>query len=280
MSTIYLTSPSGSQSQHEESQLRTMWEQGLLQEGIKYWKEGMPEWRPLSELFQSRVHHQPSSVPPPIRSSLYAYAKDPRPLTSFLIVMLWISLGMEVISILIDFAQLSLLDRSYTQAKVAANDARQGIIGLGSLGVFIMTGIAFLKWIYRANVNSRGFGAQDMKFTPGWSIGYYFIPFLNLVRPYRAMKEIWQVSHNPAAWKSQNGSALLGWWWALWLISGFLGQMVFRMSMRADTIDTLKASTGASILSSIVEIPLCIVALQLVKSIAAKQEQLVTNGSS
>ncbi|MDD2942722.1 MAG: DUF4328 domain-containing protein [bacterium] len=187
---------------------------------------------------------------------------------------------MEVISILIDFAQLSLLDRSYTQAKVAANDARQGIIGLGSLGVFIMTGIAFLKWIYRANVNSRGFGAQDMKFTPGWSIGYYFIPFLNLVRPYRAMKEIWQVSHNPAAWKSQNGSALLGWWWALWLISGFLGQMVFRMSMRADTIDTLKASTGASILSSIVEIPLCIVALQLVKSIAAKQEQLVTNGSS
>ena len=182
---------------------------------------------------------------------------------------------MEVVSILSDFGQMSLLDRAFTEAEAAANDARQGIIGLGYLGVFIVTGVAFLKWIYRANLNCRAFGAEDMEFTPGWSIGYYFIPVLNLFRPYQSMKEIWQASHNPANWQSQSGSALLGWWWALWLISGFLGHMVFRLSMDADSIDELQASTGISIFSSIIGIPLCLVALNLVKTIAAKQEQLV-----
>ena len=92
------------------------------------------------------------------------------------------------------------------------------------------------------------------------------------------MKEIWQVSHDPKDWKSQQGSAILGWWWALWLISGFLGQMVFRVSMDADSVDELQVSTGLSIFASIIGIPLCIVAVNLVKTISQRHEQLVTNG--
>lgn len=275
MSIIHVTSPSGSQSQHEESQLRTMWAQGLLEEGTQYWKEGMSEWRPLSEYFAPPS----ASTPPPIvATSAYTYTKDPRALTSFLVVMLWVSLGFEIISILSDFGQMSLLDGSFTEAEGAANDSRQGLIGLGYLGVFIVTGIAFLKWIYRANLNCRGFGVEGMKFTPGWSIGYYFIPFLNLVRPYQSMKEIWQVSHDPRNWKAQSGSALLGWWWALWIFSNVLGQIVFRTSMNANTIEGLQASTGISIFSGIVYIPLCIVAINLVKTISSKQESIVNNG--
>jgi len=277
MSMIHVTSPSGSQSQHEESQLRSMWEQGLLQEGTQYWKEGMSEWRPLSEYFAPPAS---TSTPPPIAAapSAYSYAKDPRSLTSFLVIMLWIDLGFEVVSILSDFGQMSLLDGAFTEAEAAANDSRQGLIGWGHLGVLVVTGIAFLKWIYRANLNCRGFGAEGMIFTPGWSIGCYFIPILNLVRPYQSMKEIWQVSHNPSNWNSQSGSALLGWWWALWLISGVLGQIVFRTSMNANTIEALQAATGIAILSSIVGIPLSLVAINLVKTISSKQESIVKNG--
>jgi hypothetical protein len=255
-----------------------MWEQGLLQEGTQYWTEGMSEWRPLNELLQDGSISTPLATPLSLHASAYSYSKDPRSLTSFLVVMLWISLGFEVLSMLSDFGQMSLLGGAYTEAEGAANDARQGLIGVGYLGVFIVTGITFLKWIHRANLNCKGFGAQGMKFTPGWSIGYYFIPFLNLVRPYQSMKEIWQVSHDPKDWQSQPGSALLGWWWALWLISGFVGQLVFRLSMNADSIDELQASTGVSIFSSMIGIPLCLVALSLVKTIASKQEALVTNG--
>jgi len=178
----------------------------------------------------------------------YNYSKDPTSLTKFLKTMLWISLGIGVISLLSDFMQMNLLSGSFSQVEVESNNTRQQIIGLLYLITFIITGIAFLKWIYRANSNCHGFGAQGMKFTPGWSIGYYFIPILNLYRPYQVMKEIWNISKNPNDWQNEQGSSLLGWWWLLWLISCFFGQLSFRMSMKADTLSSWQTSTTVSII--------------------------------
>jgi hypothetical protein len=189
--------------------------------------------------------------------------------------MLWVSLGVGVVSLVSDGAQLSLVSSDYTREAGAANDARQQLVGLISIAVFIVTGITFLKWIYRANFNSRGFGAREMKFTPGWSVGYYFIPFLNLVRPYQAMKEIWQASKNPLNWQSQQCSGLLGWWWALWLINSFLGQISFRLSLHARDRSSLQDATVASMVAAFADIFLCIVAVCLVSQIFGQQKRLV-----
>lgn len=201
----------------------------------------------------------------------YEYNNSPTSLTRFLKTMLWISLGISIISLLSDFKQMNLLSGSFSQAEAEFNDARQHIIGVIFLVASIVTGIAFLKWIYRANSNCRGFGAQGMKFTPGWSIGYYFIPISNLYAPYQAMKEIWKVSTNPADWQNEAGSSLLGLWWALWLSDGFCYQHALRMSLREDTVTSLQTSITASI----IDIPLCIVAVSLISAIIAKQEKLV-----
>lgn len=206
----------------------------------------------------------------------YHYSKDPSSLTKFLKTMLWVALGISIISLISDFMQMNLLSSgTFSQAAAESNDSRQQIMGILEMVVFIITGISFLRWIHRANSNCHEFEAQDMEFTPGWSIGYYFIPFINLYKPYRAMKEIWKVSINPANWQNESGSALLGWWWALWLVYNFLGQVVFRMSMRADTISSLKASTTVSIISEIIDIPLCLVSVSLISTIYTKQERLV-----
>lgn len=206
----------------------------------------------------------------------YAYQKDPRKLTKFLITMLWISLGASVLAVLSDIMQMNLLvSGSFSSAMADRNDLRQQVIAVLYLTAFIVTGIAFLKWTYRANLNCRGFGARDMEFTPGWSIGFYFIPIMNLYRPYLAMREIWTVSDNPLDWQDEPGGPLLAWWWTLWLVSSVLGQVSFRLSMRAETIDSLQVSTVASIISNIVDIPLDIIAISLVSAIFVKQEHLV-----
>lgn len=275
MSKIHVTSPSGNEIEYDEEQLRSMWEQGLLDSDTQYWKEGMSEWQALSEYFTSEVSSPPSAL---ISSPQFAYIKDPKSLTSFLIFMLWISLGIEVVSMLGDFAQMALLDGDSTPAEEEANGSRQGMIGIIYIGVYLVTVVAFLKWVYRASVNCRGFSSQDMRFTPGWSVGYYFIPFLNLFRPYQSMKEIWHVSHGPLDYDLQKRSALLGWWWALWLISNFVGQAAGRLALNADTIDELRFATFVSILSSLITMLLCIVAMALIKSIANRQEELVRNG--
>jgi heme/copper-type cytochrome/quinol oxidase subunit 2 len=208
-------------------------------------------------------------------SGEYAFTKDPTALTNFLRFMLWIYLGITIVSLVSDFMQMNLLNSApFSQAEAEANDLRQRIITVFYLATFIVTGIVFLKWIYRANSNCHGFGAQNMKFSPGWSVGYYFIPFLNLYRPYQAMKEIWKVSKNPADWENEPGSPLLGWWWALWIISGILGQLSFRMSLRADTVGSLKESTIISIVSGLFDIPLCLVGVSMVSAIFLRQKRL------
>lgn len=217
---------------------------------------------------------------------VFNFTKDPTSLTKFLKTMLWISLGISVLSLLSDFMQMNLLSDSFSQAEAGSNDGIQQIIGMLYLvGVLylvavVVTGIAFLKWIYQANSNCHGFGTQGMKFTPGWSIGWYFIPIAGLWKPYQAMKEIWKVSTNPINWQKEDGSSLLGWWWALCLISGFLGQASFRLSMRANTISSLQTSTTVSIISDIIDIPLYIVAVSLISTIFNKQKKLVENNGS
>jgi len=280
MSTIHISSGNGESSEYDEDQVRSLLQQRILRDDALFWREGMADWEPLRNLFPQRdvPAHAPPPIPRATSSSSFTFTKNPLGLTQALKVMLWVQLGVAVISMLSDFGQMSLASSgNITTAAAESNDARQGMIGLLYLGVFIATGIIFLKWIHRANLNCRGFGASTMKFTSGWSIGYYFIPFLNLVRPYQAMKEIWQVSRDPMNWQAQKGDGILGWWWALWLISGFLGNMTFRMSMNVDSPSSLEAATMVSIISSIVEIPLIIVAVTMISRITDMQANLTRN---
>ncbi|HLE37108.1 MAG TPA: DUF4328 domain-containing protein [Candidatus Acidoferrales bacterium] len=205
------------------------------------------------------------------------FTRDPEQLTAFLKVMLWILLGTTVLSLGSDLLQFQLLNSGrMTMVEAEANDSRQQIMGVIHLLVYVVTGVAFLRWIHRANTNVRGFGATELKFTPGWSVGYYFIPFLNLVRPYRAMKEIWQASKNPDGWNNEPAPPLLSWWWGLLLISGFLGQASLRLALRADDAASLSTSTIAALASGLVDIPLCLVAIKLVTDIMDMQRRVVS----
>ncbi len=206
--------------------------------------------------------------------------RDPTKLTTWLKYFLYASLILDAIALLSGLLQYQLLSdfslgvySSETLATSAAeaNDKRQQIVAVFQSGVAITTIIVFAMWIHRANFNSRALGAQDMKFTPGWSVGYYFIPFLNLWRPYQAMKEIWKTSKNPIAWEGEERGAILPWWWFFYLVAGMFGNASFRTSMRAKEVHELITATGITIVSDIVSIPATIIAIALVGRIYKMQ---------
>jgi hypothetical protein len=238
--------------------------------------------RPIEESTGSfPVEGRVSPSPPQsgAERKIFSFSKDPTSLTKFLKIMLWVLTALYVVGIFSDFAQLSLISSpNIPTDKAQSNDLRQNAIGIVQLAAYIITGITFLMWIHRANVNCRGLGAKDIKFTPGWAVGYYFIPILNLYKPYYAMKEIWQASQNPVNWQGSPAGSLLGLWWILWLVSNFVGQASFRMSMRAESLDSIKSATVVAIASDLVEIPLCIVAVFLVATIYSFQKKLVEQG--
>jgi hypothetical protein len=235
------------------------------------------------------IHEKPTQeAPPPITpavkqsnvTSISTSFRDPTQLTRWLRYFLYASIAIDAIALFSGVLQYQLLSdfklgiyssEALATAAAEANDRRQKVVGLLQVGVAITTIILFAMWIYRANFNARSLGAQDMKFTPGWSVGYYFIPFLNLWRPYQAMKEIWKASKNPTSWEGEKRGAILPWWWFFFLIAGMFGNASFRTSMSAKEIHELITSTGITIASDVVSIPATIIALVLVGKIYEMQ---------
>lgn len=275
MSTIHLVEPGGQPAAYEEAQARALWAQGSVSPRTHYWQAGMAQWRPAAEFFGPPPASSPAARPLPatrLAPVVYTEAKDPTALTNFLIVMIWLSLGAAAGAALTESFSLATGNAAKgTEGEFTLCDLVETVMGLFQMAVFIATSIPFLMWIWRANANARALGAEGLSFTPGWSVGWFFVPILNLWYPYQVMKEIWQASRNPAAWSTEPVPALLGWWWGLWLLTNSLGMAALRFSLHPENPVTSQLSTVLGLLSDLAFIALCPVAVRLVRTIFSRQ---------
>jgi hypothetical protein len=83
----------------------------------------------------------------------------------------------------------------------------------GSLGACAAV-VVFLVWFYRARVNADGRGWPQRR-SPGWAIGAWFVPVINLWFPFQIMADIWRAGL-PAEARA-NRLILPGIWWACFL---------------------------------------------------------------
>ena len=206
--------------------------------------------------------------------------KNPTSLTKWTKWFLYAQVVIAVIAIISSMLEYQLLsdfkNGVYTSQELAvaageASDARQGIVGIIQVLIFVVSGILILKWIHRANYNARQLGATDMAFTPGWSIGWYFIPIANLWKPYQAMKEIWKASSDPLSWKTQSVSSMLPWWWFFWIVSNMFANASFRLAMRAEEINGLIAANVVTQLSDVTGIPLSLIVIGIINKVHEMQ---------
>jgi len=191
------------------------------------------------------------------------------------------------ISVISDFAQADLLNRAIagetiTWSEAVANDTRQGVIGFAQFVLFIAEAIAFLTWVYRAHKNLPSLGATGLRFTPGWAVGWFFIPIMCLFRPYQAVAEISKASAPNVdatagtSWKSAAALPLVGWWWAFMLISTFVGRFVrsaaSSTSYSTELSDFLFA-THVSIAFEAIKLLYLFIAILMVRKISQFQER-------
>lgn len=171
--------------------------------------------------------------------------KDPSALYKWSKILIFLSIGMSVIGVISGFMEyqflLSIADGTFAYLsdeafylKADHNDIRESIIGGIQFLLFILQGIIVLMWIYRANKNVRALGASYMRFSPGWSVGWYFIPIVHLWKPYQAMKEIFINSEELAPKPKKNKRFLLPLWWTLWIISEVIGRIILKYAMNRD----------------------------------------------
>jgi hypothetical protein len=199
------------------------------------------------------------------------------------------TLGMSIAGIISGVLQIELLARAATGAvsiaEAAASDSRQQVIGTLQFLLFLPTCIAFLVWFHRVHKNLPSLGARQLKYTPGWAVGGFFVPFLNLIRPLQVMREVWHRSDPSGLERGRTPSgpsirnrlatpALIGWWWALFLWSSGVSNVVARMGFAHNqTLDQLRVYSGLLVFFDVVEVPSAIVTIRLVGRITAWQAE-------
>ncbi len=206
--------------------------------------------------------------------------KDSSSLNSWLRFGLFAQMFIGVVCAISSMMQFNLLDKMgrgafYSQAAMEAaanaNDEREAALGVAFLVVWLVSGVIILRWIYRANQIARAKGAQDMTVTPGWSVGWYFVPVMWFWKPYQAMKEIWQATVSPSDWHSVETPGIFPLWWALFIGSNVLGQVIFRMSQRDGDIEYLQSISSITAVSHVIDIVLAIVFLKLANRLISHQ---------
>lgn len=165
-------------------------------------------------------------------------------------LLLGAAIVLDLIAVPSDLLQYDLLDRisrgdEFTIAEAEANDTRQSLIGIVQVLILVATVVVYLMWLHRAHRNLPALGAQNLRFTPGWAVGWWFVPFANLVRPYQVVKEVWQASCpdvGASDWSAFKASPVIISWWLLFLVSGVLGQQAARFAFKEDPAELMAGS--------------------------------------
>jgi heme/copper-type cytochrome/quinol oxidase subunit 2 len=162
-----------------------------------------------------------------------------------------------------------------------SKDAALGVDG-ALIWVIVAAGIVWLIWQYRAHANLRALGASELKYSPGWAVGWWFIPFANIVVPFLTMRELWRASDPEAGsidWLGHRTAALLGMWWAGRLITQILFQIGLAFDSNLRSIGDLRVEAWFFIAGNLSLIVWGVLAILLVRSIddrqAKKRERMV-----
>lgn len=148
------------------------------------------------------------------------------------------------------------------------------LVAIPEIIISLATIVFFLMWLYRAHGNLKAFNPW---FRPNYSralaVGSFFIPFANLVVPYRAVKEVWQKSGPPdeAQLAEPSPPATFPVWWLFWLLANFANNLSFRLSFR----ERVDESTAAmvSVVAGAMSILAAIFAYLVVDAIDKRQEE-------
>ena len=203
------------------------------------------------------------------------FVRDPVGLGKTVILLIFIWLGADTIYGLASGYEAMLLGAGDVAGAMTANDtaATDMVVGLIAL-VFVLVNIATIimsaRWIYRVNKNAHSL-SDAMTITPGWNIGWFFIPVASLFKPFEGIRQTWQVSHDPDDPVSVPVPSWMRWWWGLWIIASILGNISFRLSMSTNSVDAQIAAHAIDAISLLFDAPLAFLFARLIRTLSQAQ---------
>ncbi|HZS08652.1 MAG TPA: DUF4328 domain-containing protein [Blastocatellia bacterium] len=154
----------------------------------------------------------------------------------------------------------------------------ESAIILGSLAVWLTTMVLFLMWFHRVCSNLKPLGARRLQHTARLAVAVWFIPFAHLFIPHRIAKEVWIKSDtsretNDFLYKGSSVPGFINAWWGCWVASCLIGYGSSQLSAKASIVADRRLADWFSVISEALSIAAAILAIRVIRSITARQEE-------
>jgi hypothetical protein len=161
----------------------------------------------------------------------------------------------------------------------AAQSADHRIRSLGwmELGLFAVTGVVFIAWFRDAYTNVERLRVTGLRWSAGWAVGAWFVPFLNLVRPKAILNDIWRGSDPRlpvgGSLSKQSAPTLYGVWWGTWILGAVVDRVAAANFGNAPTLSDLSSASQELMFADFVSLVAAVLGIAVVYSLTSRQRQ-------
>ena len=214
--------------------------------------------------------------------SYQSAATRSRAVIALLLVWMVSAIGLVVVNLL----RLGLVNRiasgqTVTLDEARASDSLVSGAALASAGVYVLTAIAVLMWLHRVVRNNQSFGERYLRFSPGFAVGCWFIPFANFVFPYQAVREAWAAADPAHPWSTpetrrrSRGSGLVLAWWLTFIVGNLasFATLGYGPNSDVDALTRVTAITYITVAQETVHIAAALLLIAVVTRLTSRQDQ-------
>ncbi len=239
-------------------------------------------WNRFVVLEPKAVEVPAMGAPPDVRATSTHGYRSGRVLVGWIVALIAIVAVLAGGSIIARSRYLVLIHQALDGRDVSLSDQRDAVNAINSLvalyGLGILAaGIVWLIWQFRAQSNLRALGVANLRFSPGWVVGWWIIPVANLAMPYLTVRELYKGSEpggGAVDWMSARTAATIPLWWAAWLLQNVLAIAGSTVSAgtKNPTWNQLATREPIEIASVTMLIVAAVLAIVLVRRIDRRQE--------
>jgi Domain of unknown function (DUF4328) len=203
------------------------------------------------------------------------------------VVALAIAGLVDLVAVWADVAEWRLLERVEQGEDVPlgdldASDNRMAAIGATQFLLIVVCAFFFIRWLHAAYRNLQVLGAGALRYGPGWAIGAWFVPILNIWRPKQIVNDVWRASDPElprdagGQWQGDPVPAFFLVWWLLFLVSGWASNAAFRLAFSDEDAGGLQNSSLAYLVADASSALAALLAIFVVRRTTARQESRAT----
>lgn len=161
---------------------------------------------------------------------------------------------------------------------VAAHVRQFEILRAVQIGAWLLTALAFVGWLHRAQTAARAVGARPLRYSSRQILAGFLVPGVNLVRPLYAVGETWPALERRAAHRI--APPLVAWWWGI-LVAGLTVDLAARGLGLAPGSSPLDLGRGLQLLllGAVLQIAAAALGVALVVAINRRQRASTSTAS-